>query len=114
MEYNDRELLELVADVAGMQLYWHTNKSYKRPEMDSMDAWNPLNDNSDAFELLCDFAVNLRTKYLPHATYIEAYIDGYDSVLETIGDVRLKEVQTREQATRRAIVRAVAKIAELK
>lgn len=107
---NDRELLELAAkaatieygaycDVRGLLLF------YENPSQAA--TWNPLNDDGDALRLAVklDLLVDVMTN--PPQTHVlgsgPEYKRGADVVVNHVG-------QSKEEATRRAIVRAAAEI----
>ena len=100
---NDRELLELAAKAAGIELFWHSGWNLLVIER-THRAWNPLTDDGDALRL----AVKLRIEIIPDlqvnevltAFMVGSY--GYNTA-EEIGTDPLA-------ATRRAIVRAAAEI----
>jgi hypothetical protein len=104
----DRELLELAAKAAGVELLWHERWSCwydhaKRNEGKDFMEWNPLNDDGDALRL----AVKLG---------IGTDFDFSDGCGETSAAQTLQEYQYEKHgddpyaATRRAIVRAAAEI----
>jgi hypothetical protein len=93
----DQELLELAAKAAG---YFLTDGSqgYRKFRCKGGVEWNPLADDGDALRLLVKLALNIEFKLQ------------FD--LLKVGDVVENEMNydSREEATRRAIVRAAAKI----
>ena len=103
---SDRELLELAAKAAGIELVWHnfSNVPSLFKGLSSDEVWNPLTDDGDALRL----AVKLRIEIIPDlqvnevltAFMVGSY--GYNTA-EEIGTDPLA-------ATRRAIVRAAAEI----
>jgi hypothetical protein len=93
----DRDLLELAAKAAGLEVVTPTMLKYGQ--------WNPLTDDGDALRL----AVKLEMMI----DYIDrGYMAGH--VLATAGPVMLSIYEPREPnpyaATRRAITRAAAEI----
>ena len=105
---NDRELLELAAKAAGIELKWHHshNDAYARRNGEYWAVWNPLTDDGDALRLAV--ALNLQ---------VEA--DSFNGDTIVVGNLaigRLLECVTEPHnddpyaATRRAIVRAAAEI----
>jgi hypothetical protein len=86
----DRELLELAAKAAGIEVWFDDNGT---PWVDGdKRVWNPLTDDGDALRL----AVQINTLDLL-------------SVLDNYGDADLYN-KDPQAATRRAIVRAAAEI----
>ena len=98
---NDRELLELAAKAAGIELaskpFIHAHQSDGALRSDGV-YWNPLTDDGDALRL----AVKLKLCLLWQHDYLMAYS----------GDVaeRERDLSDPYAATRRAIVRAAAEI----
>jgi len=107
---SDRELLELAAKAAGIELDWdipiNSNTPWRMSGEDEdrgpADMWNPLTDDGDALRL----AVKLHLKILlyPEATSVDGHwCGGGISTCERYGI-------DPYAATRRAIVRAAAEI----
>ena len=113
---NDRELLELAAKAAGIEVWpgtgFQAHMLFKRPAKADPDGkvtgveWNPLADDGDALRL----AVRLRID----VSFVDCQVDvcwfvpatGYTHFKsEPINDAR-----DEREATRRAIVRAAAAI----
>ena len=104
---DDRELLELAAKAAGIELKWHHSGecAYARRNGEYWAVWNPLTDDGDALRLSVKLGIqlgpNLASKepmcfaWLPHCGVAAKY--------ETHGDDACA-------ATRRAIVRVAAEI----
>ena len=91
----DRELLELAAKAAGLELWTHADGEWYLP--DPRRRWNPLTDDGDALRL----AVRLG---------LWVHIGKYHTAIE--GN-HIEETARRGDslaATRRAIVRAAAEI----
>lgn len=103
----DRELLELAAKAAGIDLLWSSEDEVSPRLADNRFwPWNPLSDDGDALRL----AVNLRItpdfdtdEGKGVFTGYEARIKSYHPILEKFGDDDCA-------ATRRAIVRRAAEI----
>lgn len=104
---NDRELLELAAKAAGIDLsrYEWENDAFWKFAGDATRRWNPLTDDGDALRL----AVKLRLE-------VQCY-PGMAGVIYDDGSIEGAYLQQNpepdqndEQATRRAIVRAAADI----
>ena len=99
----DRELLEMAAKAAGIDL-WHedvfTNGLTQKVSDNGVLRWNPLTDDGDALRL----AVKLRM------SVFHSLSDVY--VVDDDGDIEVEEGHKRDPlaATRRAIVRTAAKI----
>lgn len=101
----DRELLELAAKAAGIELVWSkfSNVPTLFKGLSSDEVWNPLTDDGDALRLAVK--LNLSADFFDDAIFV-----GYtpndnqcDQVIESVGD-------DPYTATRRAIVRAAAEI----
>ena len=90
----DRELLELAAKAAGIDLQ-ETEDGYEC-NFDDSRIWNPITDDGDALRL----AVRLNIPVFPYED---------ETSTGTIG-VRAKNWGSKEANTRRAIVRAAAEI----
>ena len=107
MQIVDRELLELAAKAAGLDLTYCPAWSCMAKKLadldgeyfDSKTCWNPLTYDGDALRL----AVNLRISVSIGKDVVEAYIGESDGKLEASKSTILS-------ATRRAIVRAAAEI----
>jgi hypothetical protein len=100
----DRELLELAAKAAGLDVRWiaECQDFYEhRPHMlpGYWDKWNPLTDDGDALRL----AVKLRMNVHLDSNMVDVDPDGVHWFSEAYGD-------DPYAATRRAIVRAAAEI----
>ena len=110
----DRELIELAAKAAGIEVYESTDgTAQNRPvlaysagggmgTMPYEEQWNPLRDNHQAFRL----AVKLRLLILPNTGGTSITVDSYTEIQEATERV----VGDPCAATRRAIVRAAAEI----
>lgn len=48
---DDRELLELAAKAAGIELVWSSNEDQSPRDRAMWDTWNPLQDDGDALRL---------------------------------------------------------------
>jgi len=54
----DRELLELAAKAAGIELGWNKNDTPPKPfRLDTAEWWNPLTDDGDALRLAAKLAM---------------------------------------------------------
>lgn len=97
-ERTDRELLELAARAAGeWPESWHDSEAYFTGVL---SRWNPLEDDGDALRM----AVKLGIVFDPRRGKTFAGTTQYDAVEGHGGDIYA--------ATRRAIVRAAAAMAE--
>jgi hypothetical protein len=107
----DRELLELAAKAAGIEVFWgypgsdqyDHRKLYLKQDAFAYTAreWNPLSNDGDALRL----AVDLRIKFERH---LQPYVAAWAP--ETISRFEEPEDPDKYAATRRAIVRAAAEI----
>ena len=114
---NDRELLELAAKAAGVEVWFprmadgnggviepcHTTRNGET------QVWNPLTDDGDALRLAVklglDVCIDSRQEKEPH-THVLGFRD--DHTAETVGTI--ENHGDPYTATRRAIVRAAAEI----
>jgi len=99
---SDRELLELAAKAAGIELLWRRGHPYRGANNVRQDEWTPLDDDGDALRL----AANLRLDVV--FAYDEVCVNWVSKTdceyfEEPYGDDRMA-------ATRRALVRAAAEI----
>ena len=100
----DRELLELAAKAAGIELVWHGDTDpFCFAETVAGIKWNPLTDNGDALWL----AVNLDIVPRVINGVAFAWRDG-------VCDIQEPHNGDPYAATRRAIVRAAAEIGRSK
>ncbi len=94
----DRELLELAAKAAGVELAPGTKRLVNVP---GIAIWNPLEDDGDALRLAVELHIELRFgrhAVMAHQGFTWAHAEGYGS--------------DPAEATRRAIVRAAAELAK--
>ena len=110
----DRELLELAAKAAGIEIDKAFNPSFYNDtvipfgtlvtlnDKGGHTLWNPLTDDGDALRL----AVKLRIKFEVHPThpFVAAFAP------ETVGRFEEHIANNTYEATRKAIVRAAAEI----
>lgn len=109
---SDRELLEMAALAAGIQIATWSNAQaggFQTQESASGRFWNPLNDNADALRLAMslELGVVCKRESDPHEKNRSVVTDPY-----RVGQLRIVEPHNcdPEAATRRAIVRAAAEI----
>ncbi|CAB3643339.1 hypothetical protein LMG26685_02153 [Achromobacter mucicolens] len=96
---SDRELLELAAKAAGLEYHWvkvdgGSLMQASEPGSRSEESWNPLTDDGDALRL----AVKLCITDLKLAVGALVFAEGFQ--------------EDKYAATRRAIVRAAAELAQ--
>ena len=99
--YSDRELLELAAKAAGVEVEWRRSAGayyYDNPET-GREEWNPRDDDGQALRL----AVKLQ---------LEIYIDHGGVAVRTHCGLKTLEKKCDAAATRLAIFRAAAAIGE--
>lgn len=97
---NDRELLELAAKAAGLDL---EESIYPGWFMCNGRQWNPLVDDGDAMRLSVKLVIDTR-QFLQYRGVVDCLVDSMGmGVVEQVGD-------DPYAATRRAIVRAAAEI----
>lgn len=117
----DRELLELAADAAGIELRWHPDGTAYSDNRCSgyWGIWNPLTDDGDALRL----AVKLGISTLPYPIYNETERHSVIAKQRRRTDMMREANQTEVievygddscAATRRAIVRSAAEIGRAK
>ena len=106
----DRELLELAARAAGIELgAWHPDKkSYWVGEFYSGKEWNPLTDDGDALRL----AVKLNMQIVITGKSDSLDVGITDARSTESGWEKAIHIKCPYDATRRAIVRAAAAIGE--
>lgn len=98
----DRELLELAAKAAGIDIFDWTPGGHPTANGSWDGIWNPLTDDGDALRLAVDLKIGIGFKPSPYADV--------PTGRRTAG-LRLFEAGADElQNTRRAIVRAAAEI----
>jgi len=100
----DREMLELAAKAAGIELKWHRShaEAYARDDEEYWAVWNPLADDKDALRL----AVKLKLAFATWGSGACAVVflhGGRGRIVEPHKD-------DPYAATRRAIVMAAAEI----
>lgn len=114
---NDRELLELAAKAAKIDVMWNEHwQCFKRKNPlqglgGERHPWLPLDDDGDALRLAVKLGMSLRLAQFEEWTQVfvdDLYSRCAKPVTEHAG--RTSKGQTIEQATRRAIVRAAAEI----
>lgn len=103
----DRELLELAAKAAGIDVFPHecfgTWPYRYEQSIDCNVEWNPLNDDGDALRLAVDLQLGIEFATCEDDAPIAIVGDRYSKVQECLApDFKAK--------TRRAIVRAAAEI----
>lgn len=99
----DRELLELAASAAGIELKWSTEPDLSPRRADDWLIWNPLTDDGDALRLAVKLGLTVEVDLCYDATRVS----------ETECELIAKHMHFDggpEAATRRAIVRAAAEI----
>jgi hypothetical protein len=106
----DRELLELAAKAAGIELADVDELggllANTREDGPRCGTWNPLTDDGDALRLAVKLRMVVDWGFHPQE-HVDAWIDpqGHDSAKEFLAD-------DPDAATRRAIVRAAAEMAK--
>lgn len=106
---NDRELLELAAKAAGVDLEWDGPPDIWQPmyyQGKTYHGWNPLTDDGDALRLACDLGLRV-------FTVARTESGAACSAVGAVTGERLSEVADTlptRIATRLAIVRAAAEI----
>jgi hypothetical protein len=110
----DRDLLELAAKAAGIEIkHWIGSEPFS-------PHWNPLTDDGDALRLAVKLGINILPDqtpiYIEDAKYSEASYTTFDVKTGARLFIEAKEDHDmdRGNATRRAIVRAAAEIGRAK
>ena len=106
----DRELLELAAKAAGIQLVWHnfSNIPSLFKGLSSDEVWNPLTDDGDALRLAVKLRLEPRFLDNSHSNGAEPSRVTLHNVVGIVESI--DGAQDLFAATRRAIVRAAAEI----
>jgi hypothetical protein len=101
----DRELLELAAKAAGIELAWSSNDDQSPRNRANWNVWNPLFDDGDALRLAVRLRLDINHHVPQHGLRYVAVIDwdGCETLLECPSD--------HDACTRRAIVLAAAELA---
>lgn len=110
---SDRELLELAAKAAGIEICWREDDIYRGsferrvvPEPEAPASkwlyWRPLIDDGDAFQLACSLRLDI------------SFLEGFEQIIvdDYHGSSRAEEDYQPDMAAaaRRAVVRAAAEI----
>lgn len=105
---SDRELLEMAAKAAGLQISLVNDFFYVGTGTGHATYWNPLDDDGDALRLAAKLRISIdHNRPADHQRWVAAY-DGYYLPVSSVEDEF--EESERPAATRRAIVRAAAEI----
>ena len=102
----DRELLELAAKAAGIEVMdWYGDRYSCRNRFETdLFGWNPLTDDGDALRLAVKLALHIEHRQINDTDFVIAYDTGNYHGWKSHYD------QDPYAATRRAIVRAAAEI----
>ena len=102
---SDRELLELAAKAAGIDVRWYQGDCLRVADKCNGFAgkWNPITDDGDALRLAVTVGLGVSVPLGYKRTDVVAFRDSRIGVVESHGSDPLA-------ATRRAIVRAAAEI----
>ena len=95
---DDRELLELAAKAAGINLLWRRGHPYRGTNNVRQDEWNPLTDDGDALRLARDLL--LKIDFAKKEVLYNTGAGGWDSC------------QWHLDCYRGAIIRAAAEMAK--
>lgn len=111
-ETNDRDLLELAAKAAGVKTM-RTPLGNLVTERDDGQQWNPLADDGDALRLAVTLSLNVERCPDDVGRYVRAWRPGTEMIAAPVSVVEEFEAKGDPcAATRRAIVRAAAMLAE--
>jgi len=103
---SDRELLELAAKAAGLDLVWHADEVDEPwPFIDAHVRWNPLISDGDALRL----AVGLHMRFENWTTCVQASVARH-SVMAVCEESYHRHDGDELAATRKAIVLAASEI----
>ena len=94
----DRELLELAAKAAGIELKWSGEMDVPPRMQPSWESWSPLTDDGDALRLAVKVELHVFGSRIGGSVNEDIFIDAWDCNNNPYA------------ATRRAIVRAAAEI----
>lgn len=118
----DKELLELAAKAAGLQIEWHSEMAgsfpvYKNDAGSGYTPWNPLEDDGDTFRLAA--ALDLSTVYMDEKVCVfrtpGAVTHEWGLVKPHFSDsgMTVEPINgDRPKATRYAVTRAAARLAD--
>jgi len=99
---NDRELLELAAKAAGIDLKFKGTIPYSRTGLGA-SIWDPLSDDGDALRLAVNLGICIQ--FIPDCDTVQVYQEN------EYAESRNVHVEAMDDyGTRRAIVRAAAEI----
>jgi len=103
-DMTDREMLELAAKAAGIELKWHRShaEAYARNDEEYWAVWNPLADDKDALRLAVKLGMDVM-----HTNIHSPQVHAMAAVKVHVWEDRTDDPYA---ATRRAIVRAAAAI----
>ena len=105
----DKELLELAAKAAGIELKWMTQiGNGVKPNEDFISNWHPLTDDGDALRLAVKLKMEVYHGNDEGEAVYASYANGNNFAIEYYDDLFYKG--DPYAATRRAIVRAAAEI----
>lgn len=107
-ERTDRELLELAAKAAGIEIQWDARGAWEAADLVSGAdrLWNPLEDDGDALRLAVKLNMNIR--YESRAAGVLVIVVGaWDGAPPPVEEVFEDGAR---KAVRRAIVRAASQI----
>lgn len=104
----DREMLELAAKAAGILTpSWYGNEHY----FDGiLSRWNPLEDDGDALRLATKLLIDIGQ--FPSEVVAAVDIDDHPASFRLLFTEPVNNEEYRGESTRRAIVRAAARISE--
>jgi len=103
---SDRELLELAAKAAGLEITEKMADFYARKRKeDRFELWNPLTDDGDALRLAVKLGLQVEIDGHNKREFVVVRTSEYNPI-----EIRQTKNLGAEQATRRAIVRAAAEI----
>ena len=108
---NDKELLELAAKAANIELALPANPTMRWDGADWID-WNPLTDDGDALRLAVKLDINIQHEALVEAPFPESINCGKWGYSDGTAPEWAEEPKGADPyaATRRAITRAAAEI----
>lgn len=111
----DRELLEMAAKAAGITLEWDGNPDEWMPmyyESKTYCAWNPLDDDGDAFRLAVKLTIDLLFTHEDVEAVATQHFKKEDQEIISPWSCESWTIKQQDSyaATRRAIVRVAAEI----
>jgi|SRR5690554_2087393 len=110
IDMNDKELLELAAKAAGYVVDSDFYRLVVRDNSGTPICWNPLEDDGDALRLAAKLLIDIGQ--FPSEVVAAVDIDDHPASFRLLFTEPVNNEEYRGESTRRAIVRAAARIGE--